>query len=174
MKGGDDKDGVKIRGKTRRRAKIEAKTEAEMMVKPEPMDEMLPAAPRRRKVRTDDTMLSSDEDVDVNMAGERVSTGTGTTTPEADVARTQAVDLSDSEPEDDDEDMTGDFVKEDGMVSLARGVHVVGLGLSLGCCVMARGLRAVASSSLVFDREARRCGGVTAVLSAGEKGVMKC
>ncbi len=110
-------DGVDARGKPKRgkrKPKMEVRGgEGAHIVKAEPADEVVVpgAGPARRKEREDDTLLSEDEDVDVDVAGVRV----GSDAPEVDT--TQAVDMSDSEIEEEEEDMTGDFVKEPGMVS---------------------------------------------------------
>ncbi len=113
-KGKEDKK-ERFKGK-RKEKNMEVKEGEEMtIVKSEPMDEVAPIAlPNRRVERLDDTMLSEDEDVDVDMDGNRL-TISDEATPE--VAAIQAVDLSESEGEEEEEDMTGDFIKEGGMVS---------------------------------------------------------
>jgi DNA-directed RNA polymerase III subunit RPC4 len=111
-KGKDKKD----RLTALKKATMEVKEgEGMTIVKSEPVDELTPVPPPKKRVeRVDDTMLSEDEDVDVDMDGNRMSIS-DETTPE--VTPVRAVDLSESEGEEEEEDMTGDFIKEDGFVS---------------------------------------------------------
>jgi DNA-directed RNA polymerase III subunit RPC4 len=112
-------------------------------VKPEPISpEKRPAQlPARSGGREDDAMVSDDEVQDRDQRGRRLRVEAGEVQEEVNTA--QMVDLSESEDEDYEEDMEGDFVPVDGLVS-ARHHRVLGTTLRSMVCVAGTRLTLVA------------------------------
>lgn len=103
-------------------------------VKPEPISPEKRAAqlPPRSGAREDDAMVSDDEVQDRDERGRRLRVEAGEVLEEVNTA--QMVDLSESEDEDYEEDMEGDFIPVDGLVS-ARHHRVLGLTVRSVVCV---------------------------------------
>lgn len=85
-------------------------------ISPDKIDTSLPADTR---VREHDAMMEGDEEQDRDQAGRRLMT-TGEDEAIEDINEAQKVDLSESESEEEEESMVGDFVQEDGYVSLGN------------------------------------------------------
>ena len=101
-----------------------------MRVKDEPVSPVkktatqLPPLPARE----DDTMMSDDESQDRDVRGRRLRRSTVTGDLDGDdVNEAQAVDLSESDEEEDEPDMEGDFVVAPGQVSITCITQVSGL-----------------------------------------------
>lgn len=109
-KGEKDKKDVK-RGAAKKKDKGKNRDDSRSGVKDEPM------SPSQRE-RDDDAMMSADEEQDRDERGRRVrnfmQTG-GIDEPEIEeVNAAQAIDLSESESEDEEEDLKGEFISVDG------------------------------------------------------------
>jgi DNA-directed RNA polymerase III subunit RPC4 len=117
-------------------------------VKPEPISPEKRAAqlPERSGGREDDAMVSDDEVQDRDERGRRLRVEGGEVQEEVNAA--QMVDLSESEDEDYEEDMEGDFVPVDGIVS--AGCHRV-LGITLRSRVCVAGTRLTLTTDLSQD-----------------------
>ncbi|KAJ9091646.1 hypothetical protein QFC19_009016 [Naganishia cerealis] len=104
---GAKKQGAGNKGKEDRKPTAQ---ETSASVKPEPTSpEQVPTAKSKGKGRTrvDDTLLDADENMDLDESGARMD-------DEVPVSA-QAIDQDDSDEEEVEEDMTGDFVLEEGM-----------------------------------------------------------
>ncbi|WVQ79469.1 hypothetical protein IAT38_001568 [Cryptococcus sp. DSM 104549] len=108
---------AKRKGKSRADAMdVDAKPDVRRAARSGVKDEPVSPETTRRVLREDDAMISDDEEQDRDERGRRVRNfmQTGGTEEAEEVNAAQAVDLSDSESEDEEETMEGDFVKADG------------------------------------------------------------